>query len=264
MADSRKLQILITAKNDAEKQLNNLNGQVKKLGPAFSKMATFGAVATTAIGVGVGKAIKNASNLEESINAVNVVFGEGSEKILEFGRTADKSVGMANSVFNQMSTQTGALLKDTGLSFDEVSQKTIDLSVRAADMASVFNTDVGDAMSAINQALRGETEAIRRYAGDVTDATLETFLLSKGINKSVTEMTQQEKRLGRIDLIMSQTAVTAGDFANTSESLANKQRILSATFTNVSTQLGSQFIPILTDILTKITPIIEKTSESLI
>jgi hypothetical protein len=76
-------------------------------------------------------------------------------------------------------------------------------------MASVFNTDVDDAMSAINQALRGETEAIRRYAGDVTDATLQTYLLSQGIEKNVTEMTQQEKRLLRVDVIMAQTAVTA-------------------------------------------------------
>ncbi|MFK8055486.1 MAG: hypothetical protein AB8F78_05125 [Saprospiraceae bacterium] len=108
-----------------------------------------------------------------------------------------------------MSTQVGALLKDTGISTQELSDKTIMLTERAADMASVFNTDVDDAMSAINQAIRGETEAIRRYAGDVTDATLQQYLLSQGIETSVTSMSQQEKRLLRIDVLMQQTNVTA-------------------------------------------------------
>ena len=63
-----------------------------------------------------------------------------------------------------MSTITGALLKDTGLSMEEVAEQTIMLTERAADMASVFNTDVTESMDAILQATRGETEAIRRFA----------------------------------------------------------------------------------------------------
>lgn len=107
-----------------------------------------------------------------------------------------------------MAVITGALFQNVGKSEEEVAQMTIELSKRAADMASVFNTDVNDAMSAINQALRGETEAIRRYAGDVTDATLQEYLMAEGINKKVTEMSEAEKRLLRMDVLMKQTSVT--------------------------------------------------------
>jgi hypothetical protein len=261
MADSRTLQILIEAKNNATKELGVLGKQLESMQPTFQKMALIGGATFGALSLGVSKAVKEASDLEESVNAVNVVFGEGAKTVLDFGKNANTAVGMTTSAFNQMSTQTGALLKDTGLSMDDVAKNTIMLTKRASDMASVFNTDVDDAMSAINQALRGETEAIRRYAGNVTDATLQTYLLSKGIQTSTTDLTENEKRLLRMEVIMQQTAVTSGDFANTSDSLSNRQRILDATLTNVSATLGTTFIPIIQDVLNKVSPIIQKVSE---
>jgi hypothetical protein len=234
---------------------------IEALEPAFRKMALVGTAALAGIGAIAGKTIKNASDLGESINAVNVVFGKGADNILKFGETAAKSVGMSTAAFNQMATITGALLKDTGKPLSEVADMTTELTKRAADMASVFNTDVSDAMSAINQAIRGETEAIRRYAGDVTDASLQTYLYSQGIQKNVTDLTEQEKRLYRVQLIMAQTAVTAGDFANTSDSLANRQRILAADLENLSAKIGAQLIPVLESLLNKVGPVIAKVGE---
>lgn len=236
-------------------ELKNMKNSMEKSGKATSslrerfsklKLAVVGfvTVALYKLKQGLSDAITNASELSESINAVNVVFGEGSDKITEFGKNAAESVGLANSEFNQMSTITGALLKDTGLSMSEVSDKTIDLTKRAADMASVFNTDVKDAMSAINQAIRGETEAIRRYAGNVTDAEIKTELLARGIDKSTTELTEQEKRLIRLDIIMKQTAVTQGDFAATSDEVANKARILKAQLKDKSAEIGQKLLPL--------------------
>lgn len=240
------------------KDLDKVEKKVRDLGPAFQKMALAGTAATAALGFAMKKSIDAAVDLGESMNAVNVVFGDGADKILAYGETASKTVGLSNAAFNQMATITGALLKDTGLGMDEVADQTTMLAQRAADMASVFNTDVNDAMSAINQAIRGETEAIRRYAGDVTDASVETYLLSKGIQKSVKDMTEQEKRLYRVELIMSQTAVTANDFANTSDSLANKQRVLAAQWQDMQAKLGQQLIPVMEKIYAVIGPVVEK------
>lgn len=257
----RELSLLLSLRDEASKQLK---GFTKGLGAMESSLQTVQRSATIAFGVltaGVAVSVKNASDLEESINAVNVVFSEGADVILDFGVTSAKSIGLATAEFLQLSTVTGALIKDVGLPMQEVADITNELSIRASDMASVFNTDVTDALSAINQAIRGETEAIRRYAGDVTDASVQTFLLSQGITKTVSSMTEQEKRLARIDLIMSQTAITAGDFANTSESLANQQRILSAQLTNVSAKLGNAFLPIVTELVNKIAPLITKLAD---
>lgn len=247
--------------SSVEKSLSGISKKIESLQPTFQTMSLAGGVALAAVSAGANKAIESASNLGESINAVNVVFGKGAKDILSFGESASTSVGMSNVAFNQMATITGALLKDTGKPLEEVAALTTDLATRAADMASVFNTDVNDAMSAINQAIRGETEAIRRYAGDVTDASLQTYLYSQGIDKNVTSLTEQEKRLYRVQLIMQQTQVTAGDFSNTSDSLANRQRILAADIENVSAKLGGQLLPIMQDVLNKVSPLVSKLSE---
>jgi len=247
--------------NGVQKNVQTVRSRLEALQPTFQRMALIGGAAFTGVTLGIRNATTNAVALGESVNAVNVVFGDGAADILAYGQNAAKSVGLANAEFNQMSTITGALLKDTGLSMEDVAKQTITLTERAADMASVFNTDVSDAMSAINQAIRGETEAIRRYAGDVTDATINQHLLAKGLEITTADMTEQEKRLARIEVLMAQTAVTAGDFQNTSDSLANQQRILAAQFQDMSAKLGKQLIPVFQEVLKVVQPIIERVGQ---
>lgn len=258
LAETRQLDLILNLHDKASKELKALSKKIDKIEPAFKKMSLVSTAALAGIGFGVKKAVDNAVDLGESINAVNVVFGDAADNITSFGKTAAKEIGIANAEFNQMATMTGALLSDTGKPMEEVADITLDLSKRAADMASVFNTDVSLAMSAINQAVRGETEAIRNFNSDVTDASIEQFALSKGINKSVSEMTFQEKKLLRVEKIMADTAVTAGDFENTQDSLANQQRILSAQFVDISATIGETFIPMISEIIKKVTPVINQ------
>jgi len=49
---------------------------------------------------------------------------------------------------------------------------------------------------------------------------------------------------------MDQTSITQGDFANTSDQLANRQRILNAQWEDAQAQLGMQLLPILQELLT--------------
>ena len=196
--------------------------------------------------------IKAAADLGESINAVNVIFGEGARNILKFGENSAKAVGMATAEFNQMATVTGALLKDVGIPMNEVADMTNELALRAADMASVMNTDVKDAMAAIQQAMRGEAEAIRRYGGDVTQASLQQYALAEGITTAVTAMTEQEKRLLRVGLLMKQTEMFAGDFADTSGEFTNQVRILRAELTNMAASMGEELIPTVNKLVTVI------------
>lgn len=253
---SEKLDGIKMSTTGLNKELTSFKTKIQGLQSTFQNIATYGGIAFTALSLGVNNAINKAVNLGESVNAVNVVFGEWAEKVLNYGKTASTSIGLANADFNQMATITGALFQDVGLSMDKTSDLTIKLTERAADMASVFNTSVSDAMSAINQAIRGETEAIRRYAGDVTDATLQEYLFAQWVDTKVASLSEAEKRLLRVDVLMKQTAVTAGDFANTSDSLANRQRILNAQTQDMSAKFGNLMIPLKEVIYNGLSPLI--------
>jgi hypothetical protein len=61
---------------------------------------------------------------------------------------------------------------------------------------------------------------------------------------------------------MQETEKFAGDFANTSDGLANSQRILKARFTDIQAEIGRRLVPIITElanlILDKVLPFIER------
>ena len=236
-------------KSDLDKARRNVDESARAMS---KKLATVG-LGFTAAGAAVlaplAFAIKEASNLEESVNAVNVVFGEGGGTILDFGKIAATQVGIAQSEFNQLATQTGALLTNFGQTEQEAADTTLLLTNRAADLASVHNTDVKDALYAINSALRGETEAIRRYAADVTDASLEAYLFAKGIDGGVKSLTQSEKALLRVEALMYQTDKVQGDFQNTSASFANQTRILGATWKDLAATGGDVLLPVVSDMV---------------
>lgn len=249
--NDKKLNIIVNLVNKTEAKFKRIDDDVKAVEKSIehttAAMRRIGTVATaafTGLAFLTKKTVDESVDLGESINAVNVVFGESADIIKSFGETAANQVGLANSEFNQLAVSTGALLKNTGIPMDEVADKTIELTKRAADMASVYNTDVTSALTAINQALRGETEGIRRYAGEVTDAELQTFALAQGIDKAVTSMSQAEKRLLRVEKVMSDTSDTSGDFQNTIGSLANQSRILAATQVDLQAKIGKQLEPV--------------------
>lgn len=229
-----------TVSRDAVKATDRLKGQIVKLGTAIAA-----AFAVRAIVQFAASSVRAASDLEESANAVSVVFGEATATIEQFGRTSATSVGLAQSEFNSLATNTGALLTNFGFSLDEAADSTITLTQRAADLASVFNTEVSEALDAINAALRGETEPIRRYGISLSAVEVAANAVALGLASATSAVDPLAKAASAVNLIMEQSAKVAGDFANTSEGLANQQRILKARLEDVKVQIGQAFIPAL-------------------
>jgi len=164
---------------------------------------------------------------------------------LDFGKNAAESVGMANAEFNQLATVTGATLGAFIDDSQDVADETLKLSERAADMASVFNTSVPEAMTAVGAALRGESEPIRRFGVQLDDASVKAKAVEMGLAATTAQVTMQHKGLARLELIYEQTNKTAGDFANTSDSISNRQKILSARWEDAKAALGEGLAPVL-------------------
>ena len=146
--------------------------QAGKFGDSLKQVGTIaaGVLAADAIKAGADKVVDlfkstvdAASNLGESVNAVSKIFGANAAKIEEWADKNANSIGLSKRAFNELATPLGAILKNSGIDMDTVSAKTIELTERAADMASVFNTSVPDALSAVQAGLRGEADPLERY-----------------------------------------------------------------------------------------------------
>lgn len=249
-------QLALVIKGDVSDVVNKLNQVEKETSGLGKTLETVGKVAAgflaanVVAGAGqklmgfVGDSIAAASDLGESINAVNQIFGESAKTILDWGKETANSYGLSQRAFNQMATPMGAVLKNLGFSQDEVATSTINLTKRAADMASVFNTSVPEALEAINSALRGEANPIERYGVSVNAAAVEARALAMTGKESASALTDQEKAAARLAIIFEQTDAVAGDFANTSDQLANKTRIQQARMEELQATIGTKLLPI--------------------
>lgn len=97
---------------------------------------------------------------------------------------------------------------------------------------------------AIGAALRGEAEPLRRYGVLLDDATLKAAAMELGIYSGTGALTAQQKVLAAQKVIMEQTSLAQGDFARTSDGLANSQRQIEAAVKDAQVQLGTALLPV--------------------
>ena len=229
------------------------------LGTAAASLEAFGKGANTAanrilggvalagagLAVGIGAAVKQSSDLNEAINAVNVSFGENAKGILALGEGSAKGLGLAKSELFGIATQFSSFAGTIAGKGGDIVGTVEDIATRGADFASVFNLPVSEALAKFQSGLAGQTEPLRKYGIDLSAAAVEAFAFENGIAKIGGELTETEKIQARYGLLMEQTAKTQGDFGNTAESFANQQRILQSTFKDLGAEIGANFTPAL-------------------
>ena len=224
-----------------------------RFGSVFSKAAKasmLGLAGVSALAFKVGKdSIEQASELGESLNAVNVSYDKQARAVRRLGEEAATSLGLSNAEFNGLAVQFSAFATQiAGGEGPKVVGVLDDLTERGADFASVMNLDVAEAMGLFQSGLAGETEPLRKFGIDLSAAAVEAHALAEGITSGKKEMTEGEKVQARYSLLMQSTAKTAGDFANTSDSLANRQRILNARWDDARAKLGNALLPAVEEI----------------
>ena len=205
-------------------------------------------------------AINAASDVQESANAVNVVFKEAAGTIFEYGKTSASTAFLSKAAFQEMAVTVGNLMVNYTGDVDEGAEATLALTNRAVDMASVFNKDVDEAMAALEQGIRGETEAMRRFGVDVTDASLAAWALEEGLEANIKTMDPMEKALLRYELIMDRTAQVQGDAAATAGGYANVLRRLQAEAQDLAAEIGEELLPTAEELLRDVVmPLVEET-----
>lgn len=235
--------------DDMKEAARTSNAQLDTISTKSS--GVFGGMRIAMAGLGIlgvkafGDIVNEASNLSESQNAVKVTFGESADEISRLGREAATAVGLSESQFNSLAVQFSSFATTVAGEGGDVATTMDDLTTRAADFASVMNLDVADAAQLFQSGLSGEAEGLKKFGIDMSAAAVEAEALAAGIIKPGEEMTNQQAIQARYSLLMKATSKTAGDFANTSDGLANQQRILKAQMANLGAEIGTALLPIL-------------------
>lgn len=168
---------------------------------------------------GIGKGIDLASDLTEVQNVVDVSFGQYRDKIEDFASTSIQDYGMSELTAKQIASRYQAMGGAIGFAQGQMADMSIELTKLAADMASFYNVEQSAVAEDLEAIFTGQTRPLREYGLDLTQATLQEWALSQGMEANIATMTQAEKVLLRYNYVLAQTGMAQGDFARTSGKL---------------------------------------------
>lgn len=188
------------------------------------------------------QAVEISSDLTEVQNVVDVTFGEFKQKIEDLADVSIPELGMSELTVKQIGSRFQAMGTAMGFSTEKMSDMSVTLTRLTGDMASFYNVSQEDMGKALQSIFTGETEPMRRYGIDLTNATIQQYALNQGITTSINKMTQLEKAQLRYNYVMAQTAAAQGDFIRTQDTWANQVRILKQNFQQLASIIGGTLI----------------------
>ena len=239
-----------------------------KLGKVFSGIGKGAAACGKAIAVGIGagatamagltmKALSASGELEQNLGGAEAVFGDLGDSIDKMStkvitgydkatgkaiyetrslekesKEAYKNMGLSQSDYLATANKMGALFKGAGFETQEALDLSSQAMQRAADVASIMGIDTESAMEAVAGAAKGNFTMMDNLGVAMNDTAIAAYAASKGIKKSTTEMSQQEKIGLAMEMFLEKTSYAAGNYAKENETLAGSLSTAKAAFTN--------------------------------
>lgn len=220
-------------------------GKAGKFGSGLSKVTGPALAAGAAIGGIAVKAGDSASRLQQSMGAVDTVFGDSAEQVKAWAEQADSSVGLAASQYGELASTLGAQLKNMGVPMDQIAGQTNDLIGLGADLSATYGGTTADAVAALGSALRGETDPIEKYGIGIKQATIEAKVGKKRLAGMTDEQAKAAKTQATLALITEQSGSAVGAFGREADTAAGQQQRASAAWEDASAALGEQLLPIM-------------------
>ena len=236
--------------------VGGINTGLNKITSSFSRLAR--SVSNSALVNLFTKAASAASDLVEVQNVVDVSFENMSWKAERFAKNAIKQFGMSELAAKQTAGSFMAMGKAADLGMENASNMAVNLSALTGDFASFYNISQEYARVALSAVYTGETETLKRYGIILTEANLQAYATTQGIEKQVKAMNAREKLILRYMYVMDKTQDIQGDFVRTQDSFANQTRLLSQTWTQFLQVLGNGVTTVLAPVLKVISQLIVK------
>jgi len=251
---------------DDSKALGDLRGFEST---ALGRISTFGKNLTLALGTAlvggtviIGKflldAVGSASDLSETVSKTNIVFGENADQVLGWSESAAESFGLSQSAALSAAGTYGNLFRAMEIGESASADMSTNLVELAGDLASFNNMDPTEVLEKLRSGLSGETEPLKSLGININEALLKEKAFELGLWDGVGTLDAGAKAQAAYALMVEQTSLAQGDFARTSDGLANQQRILKAKFQDIKDTLGTALLPLITDMASRFNDFISR------
>jgi hypothetical protein len=243
---------LVRGLKAAQKKLQNFGASVRAIG---MRMLTLGGMVAGPLAL----TVKAASDMEETMNKFNVVFGSNASAVKAWGDEFAAQVGRSKQQVASFMAGTQDLLVPIGFEAGAATGMSKQITQLAVDLASFNNMADADTLRDLHAALTGSGEVMKKYGVLVSEAAVKQELFNQGVDPK--KATEQQKVLARLNIIMRGTTAAQGDAIRSSGSFANQMKALRAKLSDAAVEIGSSLLPVITPLVTQITSAVEVAAE---
>lgn len=222
---------------------SNFRSQMQQCTASTLKLKMAFVALTTATVKFTKEALKNASDLEEVQNVVDVVYGDMSNAVDNWSKTAAKNFGLSETLAKKYAGLYGAMSKSFDFATEDALTMGTTLAGLAGDVASFYNISVEDAYKKLKSVYSGETETLKDIGVVMTQTALDQYALAHGYGRTTKEMSEQEKVALRYRFILDKLSEANGDYLRTSGNWANMVRTAKLEIQSLSGEVGSELMP---------------------
>jgi len=208
------------------------------------------------LAIAATKAVGAASDLNEQMSRSGAVFGSNAKDVQDWSKGAAEAFGLTRTQALDAASGIGSMLKTAGVSGTDLSGMSKSLVQLAGDMGSFNNIDPSEMLDKLRSGLAGESEPLKRFGVDVSEATVKAYAYSHGIAAAGKPLTEQQKIQARYGAILAQTKDAQGDYARTADGVANSQRTASAEVADLTAKLGTDLLPVTKAVLSVLTSVL--------
>ena len=241
-------------------QMADVGTKIQNIGTSLSAVGQKLTMSLTLpIAAAGSAAIKLGSDMAESANKVDVVFGSMSASVKEFAKTTTDTFAISEGKALEMAADYGAMATSMGMSERQAANLSMELVGLAGDMASFHNKSIEISQTSLKGLFTGETEALKQFGVAMTQTNLEEFAAKQG--KVFSSMSQAEKIMTRYQFLLESQRDAMGDSERTADEFAGSTRRLEASFSDAAAALGQALIPIVTPVIQALTRLLQKFAE---
>ena len=202
------------------------------------------------------------SKATETASKFDVVFGKQASSVRNWAENLGSSVGRATSTLQEMLSSLQDTFVPLGFSRSRAAQFSTTLTKLAIDVASFNNKADADVVRDFQSAIVGNHETVKKYGIIISEARIKTEALASGITDNVKEMTEQEKVLARLNLLMAGSNDAIGDAERTSGEYANTLKAFNEELKKSAELMGEKLMPAATDLLQAMTRLLQHVQDN--
>lgn len=183
-------------------------------------------------------AIDISSAVTEADNVVRQAFGKYERLVDDLCKVSIKKFGMSELSVKQFAGRFQSLGTALDIPQGKMAKMAIKLTELTGDLASYYDVSQEDVAKSLQSVFTGTTAPMRRYGVDLTQATLNEWLMKKGIDAKVKSMNQAQKAVVRYEYTLERTKAAQGDFLRTSDSWHNTLTVVTESFKDLGKTVG--------------------------